>query len=66
MKSAWVLVVAVALIAAIGVPNGFAKFSGREILDNIVNGMSQGRSGNNAQKKKNRVDRPAPDSYEQT
>ena len=66
MKSAWVLVVTVALIAAIGVPNGFAKFSGREILDNIVNGMSQGRSANNAQKKKNRVDRPAPDSYEQT
>ena len=66
MKSAWVLVIAVALIAAIEVPNGFAKFSGREILDNILNGMSRGRSGDNAQKKKSRVDRPTPDSYEQT
>lgn len=66
MKSAWVLVIAVALIVAIGVPNGFAKFSGREILDNILNGMSRGRSGDNEQKKKNRADRSVPDSYEQT
>lgn len=66
MKNAWVLVIVVALTIAIGVPNGFAKFSGREILDNILNGMSRGRSRDKGQKKKNRVDRPIPDSYEHT
>jgi len=69
MKIGWVLVVAVALIAAVDVQSGFAQFSGREILDNICKNVSRGRRGDesdNAQKKKNRVDRAAPDSYEQT
>jgi hypothetical protein len=69
MKITWVLVIAVVLICATAVPNGFAQFSGREILDNICNNVSRGRRGDqsdNTQKKKNRVDRPAPDSYDQT
>jgi len=69
MKSAWVLVLAVVLVGATAVPNGFAQFNGREILDNICKGVSRGRrsdQSDNTQKKKNRVDPPAPDSYEQT
>ena len=69
MKSAWVFVIAVVLICATAVPNGFAQFNGREILDNICKGVSRGRrsdQSDNTQKKKNRVDPPAPDSYEQT
>ncbi len=69
MKSAWVLVIAVVLICVTAVPNGFAQFNGREILDNICKGVSRGRRSDpsdNTQKKKNRVDPPGPDSYEQT
>lgn len=69
MKIAWFLVVAVALTGTIGVQNGFAQFSGREILDNICKNVSRGRredQSDNKQKKKSRVDRPAPDSYDQT
>jgi hypothetical protein len=68
MKIGWVLVVAVASIAAVDVQNGFAQFSGREILDNICKNASRGRRGDqsdNTQKKKSRIDSPAPDSYEQ-
>ena len=69
MKIGWGLVVAVAFIAAVDVHSGFAQFSGREILDNICKNVSRGRHGeqsDNAQKKKSRLDRPAPDLYEQT
>ncbi|MGE5306763.1 MAG: Spy/CpxP family protein refolding chaperone [Alphaproteobacteria bacterium] len=69
MKIGWVLVVAVALIAAVDVQSGFAQFSGREILDNICKNVSRGRrddQSDNTQKKRSRVDRAAPDSYDQT
>jgi hypothetical protein len=68
MKSVWILVMALVLIGATAIPNGFAQFNGREILDNICKGMSRGRrddQGDDAQRKKNRVARPAPDTYEQ-
>ncbi len=70
MRNVLILVVAIGLMIAITVPNGFAQqFTGRQILDNIFNGISRNRrgdQGDNTQKRKNRVDRPAADSYEQT
>ena len=69
MKIAWVLVTAVALIVTVGAQNGFAQFSGRDILDNICKNVSRGRrsdESDNRQKKRSRLDRPATDSYEQT
>jgi hypothetical protein len=69
MKSPWVLVIAIALVGAAAVPNAFAQFSGREILDNLCKNVSRGRhsdQSDEAQKKKNRGDRPATDFYEQT
>jgi hypothetical protein len=69
MKIGWVLAFAVTLIVAGDVQNGFAQFSGREILDNICKNVTRGRRGDqsdNTQKKKGRIDRPAPDLYEQT
>ena len=69
MKSVWVLVMALVLIGATAIPNGFAQFNSREILDNICKGVSRGRSddhGDDTQKKKNRVARPARDTYERT
>ena len=69
MKSAWIFVIAFVLVSATAVPNGFAQFNGREILENICKNVSRGRhsdQSDDTQKKKNRVDRPATDFYEQT
>ena len=65
VKSAWVLVVTVGLIFAIGEPNSFAQFGGRGGLGGIFGGTSRGGRGN-TQNSGNNVTRPIPDSYEQT
>jgi hypothetical protein len=65
VKSAWVLVVAVGLIVAVGIPNSFAQFGGRGGLGGIFGGTSRGGRGN-TQNSGNSVARPIPDSYEQT
>jgi len=65
IKSAWVLVVAVGLIVAVGIPNSFAQFGGRGGLGGIFGGTSRGGRGN-TQNSGNSVARPIPDSYEQT
>jgi hypothetical protein len=65
VKSAWVLVVTVGLIFAIGEPNSFAQFGGRGGLGGIFGGASRGGRGN-TQNSGNNVTRPIPDSYEQT
>jgi LTXXQ motif family protein len=65
VKSAWVLVVTVGLIFAIGEPNSFAQFGGRGGLGGIFGGTSRGGRGNTPTGG-NSVVRPLPDSYEQT
>ena len=64
IKNAWVFLVTVGLIVAIGVPNSFAQFGGRGGLGSIFGGTSRGGRGN-TQNSGNSVARPIPDSYEQ-
>lgn len=68
MKSPWVFVIVVVLVAAAAVPSAFAQFNGREILDNICKNITRGRhdQSEETQKKNKRADRPAGDLYEQT
>jgi LTXXQ motif family protein len=68
VKSAWVLVITVGLIIAIGESSSFAQFGGRGGLGGlggIFGGTSRGGQ-RNTQNGGNSVPRPIPDSYEQT
>jgi hypothetical protein len=64
VKNAWVLVITVGLIIAVGESNGFAQFGGRG-MGGIFGGTSRGGRGN-IQNRENSAPRLTPDSYEQT
>ena len=65
IKNAWVLVITVGLIIAVGESNGFAQFGGRGGMGGIFGGTPRGGRGN-IQNQGNSVPRLIPDSYEQT
>jgi LTXXQ motif family protein len=65
VKNAWVLVITVGLIIAVGESNGFAQFGGRGGMGGIFGGTSRGGRGN-IQNRGNSAPRLIPDSYEQT
>ncbi len=64
VKNAWVLVITVGLVIAVGESNSFAQFGGRGI-GGIFGGTPRGGRGN-TQNRGNSVPRLTPDSYEQT
>lgn len=65
VKNAWVLVITIGLMVAVGESNGFAQFGGRGGMGGIFGGTSRGGRGN-IQNRGNSVPRLIPDSYEQT
>jgi LTXXQ motif family protein len=64
-----VLLITAGLILTVGETHSFAQFGGRGGLGGIFGGMprgGRGDRGDNTQTRGSRVERPVPDSYEQT
>lgn len=69
VKIVWVTVITVGLVLAVGASESSAQFGGRGGLGGIFGGTPQGGRGDrgeNTQTRESRVDRPVPDSYQQT